>query len=117
MIRQEADHPTLEGSASARRRRAVCEVEVHRLAQPPLRANAEAVADEQHPDHQLGIDRWTPGVAVEGLEVPPHVPEVDEPTDRTHQVVRRNVGLEREPIEKRCLLDYARPHHLLRLPV
>jgi len=26
------------------------------LAQPALGANAEAIADNQHPDHQLGID-------------------------------------------------------------
>jgi hypothetical protein len=26
------------------------------FAQSPLRTDAEAVADDQHPDHQLGID-------------------------------------------------------------
>ena len=39
---------------------AIGQIEVDLLAQPPLRANAEAVADDQHPDHQLGIDRGPP---------------------------------------------------------
>jgi hypothetical protein len=33
------------------------QVEVNLLAQASLRADPEAVADEQHPDHQLGIDQ------------------------------------------------------------
>src|SRR5215217_147077 len=44
---------------------AVRQVEVHLLAQPPLRADAEAVADDQHPDQQLRVDRRPPHLAVE----------------------------------------------------
>ena len=44
---------------------AIGEVQVHLLAQPPLRADAHAVADDQHPHHQLGIDRRPAHVAVE----------------------------------------------------
>jgi hypothetical protein len=36
------------------------QIGVELLAQPPLRANAVAVNDDEHPDHQLGIDRWPP---------------------------------------------------------
>jgi hypothetical protein len=39
---------------------AVSQVEVHLLAQAALRSNAEAVAHDQHPQHQLGIDRGRP---------------------------------------------------------
>jgi len=35
---------------------AVRQVKLHLLAQLPLRADAIAVADDEHPDHQLGID-------------------------------------------------------------
>lgn len=35
------------------------------VAEPALGADAEAVPEDQHPDHQLGIDRGPAGVAVE----------------------------------------------------
>ncbi len=37
------------------------------LTQPALMTNAIAVTDQEHPDHQLGIDRGPPDVAVERL--------------------------------------------------
>jgi hypothetical protein len=37
---------------------------MHLLAQAPLRTNPHAVADDQHPDHQLRVDRWSTGLAV-----------------------------------------------------
>jgi hypothetical protein len=43
----------------------VREVKRYLFAQLPLRANAEALADEMHPDLQLGIDRRPADVAVE----------------------------------------------------
>jgi hypothetical protein len=36
---------------------AIGEVEMHLLAQPALGPHAHAIADDQHPDHQLGIHR------------------------------------------------------------
>ena len=39
---------------------AVRQIEVNFLAEPPLRADAEAIADQQHLDHQRRIDRRTP---------------------------------------------------------
>ena len=39
------------------------------LAQLPLEADAVAVAHNQHPDHQLGINRRPANVAVEGREL------------------------------------------------
>ena len=35
------------------------QVQLDFLAQPPLEADAVAVAHDQHPDHQLGINRWS----------------------------------------------------------
>jgi hypothetical protein len=35
---------------------AIGKVEMHLLAQAPLRADAEQIADEQHSEHQLRID-------------------------------------------------------------
>jgi hypothetical protein len=36
---------------------AVSEVQVNLFAQPTFRTNAVAIANEQHPDQQFGIDR------------------------------------------------------------
>ena len=47
---------------------AIGEIEMNFLAQAPLRPNAHAIADDQHPDHQLRIDRGAAGAAVERLQ-------------------------------------------------
>src|SRR5947209_13791475 len=47
-------------------------VQMHFLAQPALRANPEAVAHEQHPDHQFRVNRGPPDLAVEGPQVSAH---------------------------------------------
>lgn len=36
------------------------------FAQSSLRPNAHDIANQQHPDHQLGIDRWTTYFAEKG---------------------------------------------------
>jgi hypothetical protein len=51
------------------------EVKRHLLAQLPLRAQVVAVTDNQHPDHQLRIDRWPADLAVIGLQLLMHVGE------------------------------------------
>src|SRR5207248_6373849 len=45
---------------------AIRQVEVHLFAQPPLRADAEAIADNQHANQQLWIDRRPADLTVEG---------------------------------------------------
>ncbi len=80
---------------------AVGEVQMHLVAQAPLGADAAAVADDQHPDHQLGIDRGRPVVAVERPQVSPYAAQVDEPIDRAKQMVSRHVTLQAELVEQR----------------
>jgi hypothetical protein len=46
------------------------------FAQSALGTNAKAVTDDQHPYHQLRIDRWPPGMAVERREVMPQLAEI-----------------------------------------
>ena len=60
---------------------AIGEVQMDLLAQPPLRADAEAVAHDQHPDQQLRIDRRPPGLAVEWRQVCSNPVEVHETVD------------------------------------
>jgi hypothetical protein len=81
------------------------------ITQPPLRSNAEAVTDQQHPDHQFGINRRSTNTTVERRQVPPNLLKVDKPIDRPQQVVGGNMLLERELIEQRSLFDLPVPHH------
>ncbi len=47
----------------------VREVEMDLLAEPALGPDAEAVADDQHPDHELGIGRGPTDLAVKRPEM------------------------------------------------
>jgi hypothetical protein len=66
---------------------AVGEVQVDLFARPPLGADAAAIADQQHADHQLGVYRRAPDRAVEGLELPADVAQLDEAVDGAQQVI------------------------------
>ena len=90
---------------------AVSEVEMHFLAQPPLRADAERVADNQHADHQLGVDRWPPRLAVVRPQMLANARQVDEPVDRAQQMIRRDVILEAEAVKQRLLHHRPLAHH------
>jgi hypothetical protein len=48
---------------------AIGKVKFKFFAQPPLEADAVAIADDQHPDHKLGINRSPANVAIEGREL------------------------------------------------
>jgi hypothetical protein len=92
---------------------AVGEVQMDLLAQPPFRADAEAVAHDQHADHQFRIDRRSAYGAVERLQLPPQPVEFDKPINRSQQVLFRHMSFERELVEQRVLLDFPLPHHRL----
>src|SRR3984957_13299405 len=81
------------------------------LAQPPLRANAEAGADDQHPDHQLGINRGTPDLAIVGAQMRSNLGQVDEPVDLAQQMTIGDVPLEAEAVEQRLLHHPPLAHH------
>src|SRR5512145_3215703 len=90
---------------------AICQIEMDFLAQTPLGADAKAIADDQYPDHQFGIDRWPTHRAVEGGQLPPQLAKLDEPVDRPQQMVSGNVPFERELIEQSSLFDLPMSHH------
>lgn len=84
---------------------------MHLLAQATLRTNAEAIADDQHPDHQFRINRGTTNLAVERLQVPAQAGQVNEAVDRAQQMIGRNVTLDAELIEQRLLHHRPLAHH------
>ena len=84
---------------------------MHLLAQPALRADAEAVADDQHPDHQFRIDRGAADLAVEGPKVSSDSGQIHEPVDRAKQVIGRDMPLDTELVEQRLLHHRPLAHH------
>lgn len=58
-------HPAIEAEPAEP---AMGEVEVHFLAQPPLR-RMKAVTQDRHPDHQLRVDRTPARLAVVRAQV------------------------------------------------
>ena len=60
----------------------VCEVQMHLIAQPPLRTDAEAIADQQHADDQFRIDRGPACLTVEGPQLLAQTRQIYEPVDR-----------------------------------
>ena len=57
---------------------AVSQVQLDFLTQASLRADAEAIADQQHADHQLGVDGGPSYGAVEASQVLAQLGAVDE---------------------------------------
>ena len=91
---------------------AVGEVEMDFVAQPAFGANAVAVADDQHPDHQFRIDRRTPSGAVVIFEVRTQILQVEATVNRPQQVIGRNMILKIEAVEQSILIALLLPHHL-----
>ena len=71
---------------------AIGKVQRHLLAQPPFMTNAIAVTNQEHPDHQLGIDRGSADVAVKRLQLFVQIAQngCREHVDPSQQVVRRD---------------------------
>ena len=90
---------------------AVCQVQMHFIAQTAFRPDAKTIADQQHPDQQFGVDGWATCVAVKGHEILANVLQIDEPVNRAYQMVLRDMILQRELIKQRCLCFLLRPHH------
>src|SRR5688572_30791542 len=74
----------------------VSEIEPDLVAQAPFGADRVAVADQQHPDHQLRIDRRAADLAVEWLELLTDQVELEQRIQLAQQMVRRNLVLEPE---------------------
>jgi hypothetical protein len=48
---------------------AISQIKVDLFAQPPLGADAETIADDQHPDHQHWINRRPSDLTVVGFKM------------------------------------------------
>jgi hypothetical protein len=79
---------------------AIGRVQTNLIVEPALRADAKAITRDQHPDHQLRIDRWTPHVAGVVRQLPAHAAQIHEPVDPSWQVIGGGVNIEVEIMEK-----------------
>ena len=84
---------------------AISEVQLDLLAQLPLEANAVAVTDDEHSDHQLGIDRRPADLTVEGLQLLPKLSQYPRHgrIDAAQEMALRNASLEVEEIKQLAL--------------
>lgn len=80
------------------------------LAEPGLGANAVEISHQQHPDHQLGINRGAPGMAVKRRKLGTQRFEVQKPVDLAQKMILGNVVTEAKPVEELTLL-FDPPHH------
>lgn len=95
---------------------AIGKVQMHLLAKTPLRANAKTVADDQHANDQLGIDRGSAGMAVKRGEMSTQLGEIEEAVYVAKQVAGRNVIVEVEGVKQSVLTTTVLSHHYYVLP-
>jgi hypothetical protein len=60
---------------------------LHFLAQPAFRADAHAITDDQHPNHQLRIDRWPTCLTVVAPQMVADGTEIDKMVDGAEQAI------------------------------
>ena len=84
---------------------------MHFLTQASLGADAQAVADQQHADHQLGVDGGPSHGAVEASQMLAQLGAVDEAVDAPQQVIGRDVVLKPEHIKQALLHHQTLAHH------
>ena len=73
------------------------------FAQAAFRPDAGAIAHKQHPDHQFRINGWATSMAVKFGKMRTNTPQINEPINRTQQVVLGNVIFQRKLIKQCCL--------------
>jgi hypothetical protein len=88
-------------------------VEFDLLAQSPLRADAVAIADDQHPDHKLRINRRSTNVTIESHQLVAKLNQYPRHhrIDPTQQVASRDASFEVEHVKQLALIAGLSTHH------
>jgi hypothetical protein len=73
---------------------AIREIEMNFLTQAALRPYSHAIADDQHADHQLRIDRGATGVAIMRPQHLTDLIEVEMTVDASQHVIGRHMVIE-----------------------
>jgi hypothetical protein len=80
-------------------------------AQPTLRTDRIAIADQEHPDQQLRVDRRATGVAVVRCKLGTKPAQVENRVDPTQQVIARNPIIQTELVKQTILPSQPLTHH------
>src|ERR1700676_1526538 len=83
------------------------------LAQLPLKTDAVAVADDQHPDHQLGINRGPANAAIKGRQLIAKLNQYPRHhrIDPAQKMARWNAPFEVEQVKQLALIARLSTHH------
>src|SRR4029450_1616124 len=86
-------------------------VELDLTTEPALGADRGAVADQEHPDHQLRVDRRTSRVTVERHEIGPQPAQIENSVDPAQQMIMWHAFFEIEFVKQPILSTKRWPHH------
>jgi hypothetical protein len=75
------------------------------------RSDLMDVADDQHPDHEFGVDRGPAGMAVVGLKLLVDPPKIEHGVDLAREMIRRHHPIQIEFVEQLALASLPPPHH------
>ena len=64
------------------------------FTEPPLGPDAHTVADDQHPDHQLRVNRGPSNLTVKGLQDLTETLKVEMPVNAAQQMIGRDMVVE-----------------------
>src|SRR5436190_20706953 len=83
------------------------------LGQLAFRAQAIAVPNDEHPDHQIGINRRSANLAVIRLQLPANTAEQrsHKYIDAPEQVILRDTVFKPKRIKQACLIAHLPTHH------
>jgi hypothetical protein len=97
----------------------VRKVKFELFAQPPLEADAIAIADDQHSDHKLGINRRPANVAIEGRKLLANLNQYPchDRIDPAQQMIRWDAPFEVEQVKQLALIARLSTHHGKPLPL
>ncbi len=101
-------HPVLEPETAEP---AIGQVHLDLLAQPAVRADRMAIAQQHDPDHQLRINRRAAGVAVIRCQLGAQPTQVEYGIEPTYEVIRRNPIVEAKLVEQTVLTSQLLTHH------
>jgi hypothetical protein len=82
---------------------AISQVQMGLFAQPPFGADAIAVADDQHADHQLRINRRTPNRTIEIGKVMAQVAQIETLINAAQKVIGWDVIFKVERVKQSLL--------------
>src|SRR5215510_494334 len=89
----------------------VRQVDLNLTTEQPLRADGKNVADDEHPDHQQGVNRRAAEGRVVRRKLTADPGQIEHASDPAHQVIVRYHLIEPELVEELFLLVLQPPHH------